>query len=151
MSPRAILMAVPLLAAVLLLATGCSSDESASTTPSGQASASSSPPTPGEELPEEGSSEESSEALPPQATLGSEACIDVTSANLNLAVAANAEEARAAADVLASFDPPASVTEALEHFVGTGGVHFDDPDFTEYNARIDDWVKAVCPLQQSSG
>lgn len=72
--------------------------------------------------------------------------MDVTSANLNLAVADNAEEARAAADVIAGFNPPASVIEALEHFVATGGVQFDDPEFNEFNSRIDNWVKAVCPL-----
>ena len=151
MSARAILAAA---AASLLLVTGCSSDEPANTSPSAQNSESSSAPAPGQDgqdAPGVGTDEQSSSALPPQATLDSKACIDVTSANLNLAVADSAEEARTAADVLASFDPPASVTEALEHFVGTGGVHFDDPDFTEYNARIDDWVKAVCPLQQSSG
>jgi hypothetical protein len=133
-------------AALVLLASGCSSQEPASTTPSGQPSGSSSAPAPGVESPEAGTAEESSAAIAPQAPLGSEGCIDVTSANLDLAVADNADEARAAADVFARFGPPASVVEALEHFVGTGGVQFDDPDFDEYNTRIDDWVRAVCPL-----
>jgi hypothetical protein len=142
MSPRWIVA----IAAALLLASGCSTDEPTSAGPSEQTSASSSAPSPGQDSPEPGSAEEGSTAFGPQAPLGSQGCIDVTSANLNLAVADTAEEARAAADVFAQFSPPASVTEALEHFVGTGGVHFDDPDFTEFNARIDGWVKAVCPL-----
>jgi hypothetical protein len=133
-------------AAAVLLASGCSSDEPPGTAPSDEASASSSAPSPGPESPGTVGGEESPAALAPQAPLGSEGCIDVTSANLNLAVADNAEEARTAADVIAGFDPPASVSEALEHFVATGGVQFDDPEFNEFNSRIDNWVKAVCPL-----
>lgn len=133
-------------AATVLLASGCSSDEPSGAAQSDEASASSSASTPGPESPGTGGAEESSAALAPQAPLGSEGCIDVTSANLNLAVADNAEEARAAADVIAGFNPPASVIEALEHFVATGGVQFDDPEFNEFNSRIDNWVKAVCPL-----
>jgi hypothetical protein len=137
-----------LLAAAMLLvmAAGCSSEEPTSTAPSGDTVVSSSAPIPGQESPETSTAEETSVAVAPQAPLGSEGCIDVTSANLNLAVADSVEQARAAADVFARFNPPASVTEALEHFVETGGVRSDDPQFDEYNARIDDWVKAVCPL-----
>jgi len=143
MSRRAILAAV---AASLLMIAGCSSEEPTSNPPSEQPTASPSAPTPGQERPGTGTAEETSVDLPPQAPLGAEGCIDVTGANLNLAVADNAEEARAAADVFARFGPPDSVTEALEHFVETGGVKSDDPQFDEYNARIDAWVKAVCPL-----
>lgn len=132
--------------ALLLTAAGCSSDEPASTVPSGQTSDSASQPTPGQEPAEPGPAEQGSADLGPLPPLDSKGCIDVTSANLDLAVATNADQARAAADIIAGFRPPASVAEALEHFVGTGGVHFDDPDFSEYNARIDGWVKAVCPL-----
>lgn len=141
MSPRWILAAT----AAVLLASGCANDEPTDAAPSGQTSASSSAASPGQE-PDAGSVEESSAPLAPQAPLGSEGCMDVTSANLSLAVADNADEARAAADVFARFSTPASVTEALEHFVGTGGVRFDDPDFDEFNSRIDEWVTAVCPL-----
>ncbi|MET4426980.1 hypothetical protein ABIA65_000262 [Mycolicibacterium sp. 624] len=132
--------------ALLLTAAGCSSDEPASTVPSGQTSDSAAQPTPGQEPAEPGSAEQGSADFGPLPPLDSKGCIDVTSANLDLAVATNADQARAAADIIAGFGPPASVAEALEHFVGTGGVHFDDPDFSEYNARIDGWVKAVCPL-----
>lgn len=132
--------------ALLLTAAGCSSDDPASTVPPGQPSASSSQPTPGQEPADPDTAEQGSADIGPLPPLDSKSCIDVTSANLDLAVATNADQARAAADIIAGFGPPASITEALEHFVGTGGVHFDDPDYGEYNARIDDWVKAVCPL-----
>jgi hypothetical protein len=138
-----------MITALLLSVSGCSTDDQTSTVPSGQTDASSSAssaPLPGQESPEAGSVEDGSAAIGPQEPLGPEGCIDVTGANLNLAVADSADEARAAADIFAKFDPPASVTEALQHFVGTGGVHLDDPDFDEHNTRIDDWVKAVCPL-----
>ena len=48
--------------------------------------------------------------------------------------------------MFAQYNPPADVTEAIEHFVGTGGVQYDDPEFDEFNARIDNWIKEVCPL-----
>ena len=40
---------------------------------------------------------------------------------------------------------PQRSREAIDHFVETGGVQYDDPDYDEYNGRIDAWVKAVCP------
>lgn len=85
-------------------------------------------------------------ADPPPQTLGPDACVDLTAANLDLAVADNAEEAQKPADVFGRYDPPASVQEAIDHFVETGGVQYGDPDYDEFNSRIDEWVKAVCPL-----
>ena len=37
------------------------------------------------------------------------------------------------------------VKSAIEHFVGTGGAHFDDPDYTKNQKAIKDWVAALCP------
>jgi hypothetical protein len=87
----------------------------------------------------------SKEADAPLPTLDRDACVDVTAANLDLAVANNSEDAQRPADVFGRYNPPASVREAIDHFVETGGVQYDDPDYDEYNDRIDAWVKAVCP------
>ncbi|MEZ0352189.1 hypothetical protein [Mycobacterium sp. pR1184] len=43
------------------------------------------------------------------------------------------------------YNPPAKVKDAIEHFVTTGGAHFDDPDYTKNNKLVSDWVKGVCP------
>jgi hypothetical protein len=34
----------------------------------------------------------------------------------------------------------------VDHFVGTGGAQFDDPEYDKYNNAIEGWVKQVCPL-----
>jgi hypothetical protein len=49
------------------------------------------------------------------------------------------------ADTLEKYNPPAQVKDAIEHFVTTGGAHFDDPDYTTNNKLVADWVKQVCP------
>jgi hypothetical protein len=72
--------------------------------------------------------------------------MDVTGANLDLATATNHDAARKAADTFEKYDPPADVKAAVEHFVGTNGAQFDDPDYDKYNKLIDGWVKQVCPL-----
>lgn len=82
---------------------------------------------------------------PPHGTLDVKACVEVTGANLDLAVASTGEDAKAAADVLGKYTPPVSVREAIDHFVATEGQQFDDPDFDDLNDRIDNWVKKVCP------
>ena len=79
------------------------------------------------------------------AQLDGEACVEVTGANLDLAVASNAEDARVAADTLDKYEPPRSVQDAIEHFVESGGAQFDDPSFNEYNDAIEKWVHQVCP------
>jgi len=43
------------------------------------------------------------------------------------------------------YNPPASALEAIDHFVETGGVQYDDPVYDEYNGRLDAWVRTVCP------
>jgi hypothetical protein len=80
------------------------------------------------------------------AKLDANACMDVTGANLDLATATNHDAARKAADTFEKYDPPADVKDAVEHFVGTNGAQFDDPDYDKYNKLIDGWVKQVCPL-----
>jgi hypothetical protein len=82
----------------------------------------------------------------PQAPLDPSACTDVTGANLDLAVAKTTEDAKKAADIFAKYNPPPEVQEAIDHFVSTQGAQFDDPQYAEFNSRIDEWVKVVCPL-----
>lgn len=129
--------------ATTLLVPGCSSSKPsapstvASATKSSTAQASASP-----------SAEESTAAAAPApgTKLDGNACVDVTSANLDLATATNHDAARKAGDTFEKYDPPADVKDAIEHFVGTNGAQFDDPDYDKYNKQIDDWVKQVCPL-----
>jgi hypothetical protein len=78
-------------------------------------------------------------------TLDSSQCVDVTGANADLLAALDKDAARKAADTLERYSPPSDVKDAIEHFVGTGGAHFDDPDFTKNNKTISAWVKGVCP------
>ena len=54
--------------------------------------------------------------------------------------------ARKAGDAFEKYDLPVSVEEAVEHFVGTGGAQFDDPQYDKYNNAIESWIKQVCPL-----
>lgn len=78
--------------------------------------------------------------------LDANACVEITGANLDLAVATNKDDARKAADTFEKYNPPDDVRTAIEHFAGTGGAQFDDPDYDKYNSLIDNWVKQVCPL-----
>jgi hypothetical protein len=90
--------------------------------------------------------ESSAAEAAPQESLDPSACTDVAGANLDLAVANNAEDAKKAADIFAKYNPPPDVQEAIDHFVSTEGAQFDDPDYQEFNTRIDEWVKVVCPM-----
>jgi hypothetical protein len=127
--------------ATALLASGCSSSKPTVPSPakssSAQASASAS-----------ATAKETTQAEPqaPAETLDGNACVDVTGANLDLATATNHDDARKAGDTFEKYNPPADVREAIEHFVGTNGAQFDDPNYDKYNKTIDDWVKQVCPL-----
>ncbi|MBI2702875.1 MAG: hypothetical protein CK429_24215 [Mycobacterium sp.] len=71
--------------------------------------------------------------------------MDVTGANLDLLTASDKDAARKAADTLERYNPPSSVKSAIEHFVTTGGAHFDDPDYTKNNEIVKSWVDQVCP------
>ena len=122
---------------VALLASGCSSTTPTITTKSAKPSSSQASTK---------KSEASEEAEAPQDQLDADACVEVTSANLDLAVASDAAAAQKAVDVFKKYDPPSSVTEALDHFVETNGVQYDDPDYDKFNDRIDEWVHEVCPL-----
>ncbi|MCW2630175.1 hypothetical protein [Mycobacterium sp.] len=94
------------------------------------------------------SAEETTAAQEPAAgaKLDADACLAVTGANLDLATATNHDDARKAGETFEKYDLPADVKTAVEHFVGTNGAQFDDPDYDKYNKQIDGWVKQVCPL-----
>ena len=81
----------------------------------------------------------------PVTPLDSSQCVTVDGANSDLLTAMDKDAARKAADTLEGFNPPSSVKGAIEHFVGTGGAHFDDPDYTKNQKAIKDWVAALCP------
>jgi hypothetical protein len=131
---------VVVIAGLAMLLSGCGGGKVTINSSTAKSSAEKSPS-------EESTSEaDTSTEAQPQETLDPSACTDVTGANLNLAIATTAEDAKKAADVLAKYDPPPDVQEAIDHFVGTNGAQSDDPDYDKFNSRIDDWVKAVCPL-----
>ena len=78
--------------------------------------------------------------------LDGSSCVEITQANVDLATATNADTARKAGDAFEKYDLPAPVKEAVEHFVGTRGAQFDDPQYDKYNNAIESWIKQVCPL-----
>jgi hypothetical protein len=139
---------LPLIAAVAaaVFASGCSNDKSATPSSAEPTSASQSAQTSAATAAPAVTSPAEEPAAAPVATLDGSSCVDITGANLDLAVATNTDAARAAADKFAKYHPPADVTAAVEHFVSTGGAQFDDPDYDRYNSVIDNWVKQVCPL-----
>lgn len=83
----------------------------------------------------------------PVGPLTSRQCADVNDANVDLLTASDNDGARRAANTLASYGPPAAVQAAIQHFVGTGGAHFDDPDYPKNYKVLDDWLRQVCPAQ----
>jgi hypothetical protein len=130
-----------LFAAVVITATlitGCSSGKTTT------ASTSAHPASSGKSA-AAASSESSTTETAPVTPLDTSKCVDVTGANVDLLAASDKDAARKAADTLEGFNPPTSVKSAIEHFVSTGGAHFDDPDYTKNHKILDDWVKAVCP------
>jgi hypothetical protein len=135
MSTRWLLAAVAISAMVM---TGCSSGKT--TTASTSAS-----PAPSSKTSAAASSETSATETAPVTPLDSSQCVTVDGANSDLLTASDKDAARKAADTLESYNPPASVKSAIEHFVGTGGAHFDDPDYTKNQKAIKDWVAALCP------
>ena len=136
-----------LFAAVVITAsliTGCSSTSTRQvSSPSASASKSTSAATPATGA--TGTTATSATETAPVAPLDSSQCVDVTGANVDLLAASDKDAARKAADTLESYNPPGSVKDAIEHFVSTGGAHFDDPDYTKNNKVLDGWVKQVCP------
>lgn len=77
--------------------------------------------------------------------LDSEQCLEVSEAHLDIIVASDAAEATPPAEKLKAYDPPDSVIEAIDHFVETGGIQFDDPDATTFTDELDSWIAEVCP------
>jgi hypothetical protein len=128
-----------------LLLTGCGGSKPPAPASSSTSSASTSESA-SESSSEQSTEQQSSTEAAPAEKLDPDACVEVTSANLDLATATNNADAQKAADVFAKYNPPADVQAAIDHFVSTGGVQFDDPDFDKFNSTIDAWVKQVCPL-----
>ncbi len=132
--------------ATAMLTSGCSGDKPDSQSSKKSETASASTPT--SQTAPAAPAQTAPPAAPPPAgdTLDANACVEITGANLDLAVATNAEDARKAADTFEKYDPPGDVREAIEHFASTNGAQFDDPDYDRFNSLIDNWVKQVCPL-----
>jgi len=126
------------IASVALVVAGCSTTKPTIPTPA----ASKPSPSVASPLPQPSSPETAAASEP----LDGSACVEITQANLDLAVASDADAAHKAGDAFEKYDLPAPVKEAVEHFVGTGGAQFDDPDYDKYNNAIESWVKQVCPL-----
>lgn len=140
MTRRWLFMALVVAAALIA---GCSISKTTTSGPSPSASGRSTSAATTSSSP--ASTDTSSENAPVSATLDSSQCVDVTGANVDLLAASDKDGARKAADTLERYNPPASVKDAIEHFVTTGGAHFDDPDYTKNNKLVDGWVKQVCP------
>jgi hypothetical protein len=121
------------------LMAGCSGGKSTTSAPSATQSGSKSTASAAT------SSETSSTESAPASQLDTSQCVDVTGANADLLAANDKDAARKAADTLEKYNPPGSVKDAIEHFVTTGGAHFDDPDYTKNNKTLSNWVKQVCP------
>lgn len=79
------------------------------------------------------------------ATLSTDQCLELAEAQLNVATAMKADEARKAADIVEKYNPPSDVKTAVEHFVTTIGVQFNDPQAAHGTAILKAWVDNVCP------
>jgi hypothetical protein len=128
-----------------MLISGCSFGKTTHTTITHSAPASSSSSSSTSAAAPSSSTESSATETAPVTQLDSSQCADVTGANVDLLTASDKDAARKAADTLERYNPPSSVKDAIEHFVTTGGAHFDDPDYTKNNQTLDAWVKQVCP------
>lgn len=79
------------------------------------------------------------------ATLSTDQCLDLAEAQLGVATATKADEARKAADTVEKYGPPADVKSAVEHLVTTVGIQLDDPQAGSATATLKAWVDKVCP------
>ena len=129
-------MAVAITSAALVVS-GCSTTKPTVPTPAA------SKPSTAVASPSPANSSETAAASEP---LDANACVEITQANVDLATATDADAAHKAGDAFEKYDLPASVKDAVEHFVGTDGAQFDDPDYDKYNNAIEGWIKQVCPL-----
>jgi hypothetical protein len=128
-----------LLTAVLVSATLIAGCSSGTTTGAAGASTTGHPASPGNET----SATETALAVP----LNSRQCADINDADVDLLAASDNDGARRAANTIAGYNPPNSVKNAIEHFVSSGGAHFDDPDYPKNYKVLDDWVNQVCPAR----
>jgi hypothetical protein len=128
-----------------MLISGCSFGKTTHTTITHSAPAPSGSSSTSAAAPSSTSTESSTTETAPVTPLDSSQCVEVTGANVDLLTASDKDAARKAADTLEGYSPPSSVKAAIEHFVTTGGAHFDDPDYTKNQALLDGWVKQVCP------
>jgi PBP1b-binding outer membrane lipoprotein LpoB len=131
------------LAAALLLA-GCSGDKQPAqpTTATSSATAPSTSAAPA--TPDAGA--------PPSPTsrqLDGGTCLQLTGAVVNLMSGTSTDDAKAAADTINGFHPPADVQAAVTHFVNTNGLHTTDPDRSQFSRTLNNWVEQQCPVQQS--
>ncbi len=133
------------LAAALLLA-GCAGDKQPAQPTTSTTSASSAP------APSTSAAPSTPDAgAPPSPTsrqLDGGTCLQLTSAVVNLMSGTSADDAKAAADTIDGFHPPADVQAAVTHFVKTNGLHTTDPDRTQFSRTLNDWVEQQCPVQQ---
>lgn len=120
-----------------LIVSGCSAAKPSVPTPAATKPSSSAA------APSQDSSSPAADAAEP---LGSDACVEITQANLDLATASDQDAARKAGAAFEKYDLPEPVKDAVDHFVGTGGAQFDDPQYDKYNNAIEGWIKQVCPL-----
>lgn len=134
-------IAIAGLAAVALLAAGCSNDDSSSGSTSSATTSSSSSAT--QTTTSTSAAPASSSA--PAGALDDSTCLDVGFAKDNLMVATSADKARANADTLEKYSPPDPVKAAIEHFVTTVGAQPTDPDLDANRNAITDWLKQICP------
>ncbi|MHA7661518.1 hypothetical protein [Mycolicibacterium sp. HS_4_1] len=129
------------LAAALLLA-GCAGDKqpaqpTTSTSSAPAPSTSAAPSTPDAGAP----------PSPTSRQLDGGTCLQLTSAVVNLMSGTSADDAKAAADTINGFHPPADVQTAVTHFVKTNGLHTTDPDRTQFSRTLNNWVEQQCPVQ----
>jgi len=130
---------VAAVAALAVVAAGCSSGKSPSRetsrqtpSPSSASTASSQPATP----------------PPPSAQggpLDQSTCLDISFTKDNLMVTQKPEEARRLGDTLEKYGPPDPVKSAIEHFVTTLGAQPNDPDLDSNRDQITGWIKQICP------
>ncbi len=139
MAPRWFFATVAVTAALM---TGCAGGK---TTPAASSSGQSTSKSASATATSGATSETTSAEAAPASQLDTSQCVDVTGANADLLAANDKDAARKAADTLEGYDPPASVKAAIEHFVTTGGAHFDDPDYTKNQKTLSGWVSQVCP------
>lgn len=127
------------LAALTVIAAGCSSNDSSSESTSSATTTTSAAAT---------STTTTTTAATTSAAAGAlddSTCLDIGFAKDNLMVATSADKARTNADTLEKYSPPDPVKAAIEHFVTTVGAQPNDADLDANRNAITDWLKQICP------